>query len=406
MDQSLHNPSSMRTQRFPLARRTDDASASKRTRDRGIAGGLAARRTPDGGRLAWLAGVGSLVLAAPTFLLAAPVLAQSSGSAACSQGVTVELLSIGEDEDITGTDSRDPNRAECDAEAALRFQLTMLPQEDNLVVYVGDEGSNCENEESRDPNLGTDECDLVGSLTLGNEMRFVVDVGLDDKLCTSGQQTVRRLYFFPAAGSDITDSVDTFGCYDLTVDASPPAAPTDLNAPQGENVLTLTWETVTDQTIQSYVAFYDDRSDPEGTVDDFDAGAGDGNGDCPSSVIVEGAILDRLNLPTGIGSSSVTGQVASSVDIGTGGLGSEVLPVAVAALDQAGNLGPLSEVTCMRIVETDGYWDAVEAAGAGDQAGCACGVGRGGDWAGASSAVAPIGLALLGLSLRARRRRS
>lgn len=342
------------------------------------------------------------------------IAAQSTGSSACSAGgVTVELLAIGDDDEITGTEARNPNRQECESEATLSFQLTMVPEAQNLVLYVGDEGANCQDENVRDnPDNAVDDCNGIGNVTLSTEARVEVDVPLGNLLCTSGEQTIRRLFFFPASGSDVSTTPTTYGCYDLTVDADPPAAPTDLNAPQGENVLTLSWEPVGDSTIQEYVAFYDDRSDRQAAAassDDEDGGISDlgtGNPDCPSSIIVQGAELDPSSLPSGIGDRSVTGMVASSVDISTGNISSEVLPVAVAARDQAGNLGPLSEVVCMRIVETTGFWDEYEAAGGDAQGGCACGVTGTRDRGAVAGAIAPIALALLGLGRRTRRRRA
>ena len=155
------------------------------------------------------------------------------------------------------------------------------------------------------------------------------------------------------------------GCwqYGLTVDTMPPAAPTGLNNPSGERSLEVTWTPPSDNKIDHYVVFVDTA--PDGG--DADAGV---TGACESSVLVPGTIVDPDNLPSRIITKTEQGFSASSSTISGSLLPNGMATVAVAAQDRAGNLGPLSETSCMEIVATSGYWDVYKAGGGKAGSGC------------------------------------
>jgi hypothetical protein len=114
---------------------------------------------------------------------------------------------------------------------------------------------------------------------------------------------------------------------------------------------------------------------------------------------------DPKKLPTELGGKKLTGKV-SSATINGDDLGSKLAAVGVIAVDLAGNASPVSNIACVKVVPTTGFWDKYKANGGKAESGCACSL------PGAPIDVAagwPVGLVLGGLALRgvrARRRRS
>lgn len=377
---------------------------------------------------AWLVSAAALTAAAQTTTGATST--TSTSAANCSTtGITVELEAIDDNTDIVGSNARVPNGAECLDGAPLTFRIRNLPSNTNLIVYAGTGGQDCSRADVRNSTTTDSGCNFLTSMMLqpaSGTAGFTTKVNLDDGVnCTSTGDDTTRIYFFPTAGESLMNDYPAYGCYNLRVDARPPTTVTGLNHPRGERLLTLEWEPLNDVTVQKYVAFFDngtaggdggmtdagvtaqpsDDLDAGGTADDggvSSTAVGDTNPDCPSSVLREGAILDVTNLPDGIRTESQTGNTSNSLEIDARKLASPVVPVAIAAVDQAGNVGPLSEVVCMEIVDTIGFWEQYKNKGGAAEGGCACSAGP---QAGAASAT-PIGLVMLGLWLRARRRRT
>ena len=79
----------------------------------------------------------------------------------------------------------------------------------------------------------------------------------------------------------------------------------------------------------------------------------------------------------------------------------------VVAVDLAGNASPVSNITCISVVPTTGFWGVYKDSGGTVQPGCACSLpGQPRNNPLTVAAVWPVALALLGLVARTRRRRS
>ena len=334
--------------------------------------------------------------------------------------VSMHLTHIGDDS-VTSTDPRPVSAADCANMAALKFDVRGLPTTNTNLTYYASKGgtADCTMMAVRNPtNVSDDEnpCIQLGATVSydPNANPLKVEVPITADLCSEGLETDATIYLLPSNSDTISGDVTGYGCFSYKFDAKPPAAPTNLNRPQGERTLTLTWTASSDQSVQQYVAFYDNNvptGDGPTTPTDDDAGTvlpssdggitGTTNVDCPSDFLIPGEFLDPDNLPDGVGAESETGQFIEKINISGAALDREVTPVAVAAIDRAGNIGPLSEVTCLEKVDTVGLWELYKDNGGQAEGGCACTTLTRHSAAGAL----PIGVALMGLWWAGRRRR-
>lgn len=315
---------------------------------------------------------------------------------------TATLIAINGDS-ITDTDEQRPvNASECTS-GTLTLRLSNASGLSGaLYTFVDTDGTgnDCAAGDVRDPTESTtaEPCVQVGdSISLGSASMINVNVDLslvDDDgeplVCGSEANTVitRTLWFLALSqDGDRSDVTDAY-CYDLQVDSDPPAAPTGLNAPLGENSLNLTWNAVDDDTVNRYVIYIDDAAE-----------AGIEGGTCVSSVLEGGDTLDDLeNLPDDVFAISLTGGTRDNYDLSTSRLSGSVAAVAVAARDLAGNIGPMSQVSCLFVENTLGLWDLYEGE---EPEGCSVASLRQA-WPGALPSLA----ALFGLLIRTRRRKS
>ncbi len=169
----------------------------------------------------------------------------------------------------------------------------------------------------------------------------------------------------------------------FTLYIRPPAAPTGVKGESGDRAMSVSWgaSSGADPTTQ-YRVFYDTAQDGTGDVE------------CGSGALVAGK--EPPAIEGSIRSKTVTNNTKASItELGDVEYGQEVA-VAVATVDIAGNVSPLSNVVCIERVDVDTFLDTVDD---GSLETCALrpGAARG-------SAVWSLGL--LGLALMLRRRRS
>ena len=307
---------------------------------------------------------GPMMRRAPRFLVALCALCALMGpmasyaeAQACA--ISIKLLKIG-DLDISTTNTRPVNASECDSGESVTFQLSNLPSLHSLDIYTG---SNCSSGSARMAQ-GTN-CVFLGSPQIVVGTRQDIPVVLTSNICGTGPKTSDvELWFIPTNNSD-SNNDPTNGCAHilLSVDTQEPVAPTGLNEPSGERSLEVTWTPNGDNKVNRYVVFIDPA--PDGG--DADAGV---TGPCESSTLVPGKILDLDKLPSDIVTKTASGYAASSATVSGDLISGTMATVAVAAQDLAGNLGPLSETSCMHIEKTSGYWDVYKADGGKAAAGC------------------------------------
>jgi hypothetical protein len=87
-------------------------------------------------------------------------------------------------------------------------------------------------------------------------------------------------------------------------------------------------------------------------------------------VLTEGA--DPASLPSTLPQKRVNEPTASGVELTADDIDGESAAVAVVAVDEAGNQSPLSNIGCVKVVPTEGFWDRYQNQGGEGQAGCPC----------------------------------
>jgi hypothetical protein len=343
--------------------------------------------------------------------------AQDAGSTSGAGGIAVNLITIG-GEDVNTIAEINLGIADCDDDAALVFELDgTSADKESIDIYVGE---NCDRTDRI--NEDVNRCKYITTKETNEQTRDLrievmakalvaasQDRDVDEEVCGSGVESMPTIWFLAVDNPMSAEDVGTgFGTYEaLGIDMRAPDAPTEVVGGSGENEIPIEWET--DETdIERFIVFID--NDPieggggAGSGGSTDGGTTDGGsantGDCSSSVLQAGANPD--DVPSGIRRKQVNEPTATGFELTPDDVDGMMAAVAVAAVDEAGNQSALSNVGCVKVVPTEGFWDRYQANGGTAEGGCPC------------SALGPaqlhsawpVALSLLFLRRSARRRRS
>jgi len=219
--------------------------------------------------------------------------------------------------------------------------------------------TNCTQLNIADPN----------QVQVANRSFYDVDIELGP---TCENEGLRPIYILQVASQNSTAAATSYGVMaQLKVDKTAPGAPTGVSGGSGQTVIPLTWAANTVDATDYFVL-------ADKTVGaDFDAGAlgpdGGVNTQCPSSLLRAGIEFDPSSVPSGLFSKNLTGVGTHEFDF-NGALfpGKTVVPAAVVARDLAGNTSKISEVVCLTVTPTTGFWKRYQDDGGDVQPGCAC----------------------------------
>jgi hypothetical protein len=241
--------------------------------------------------------------------------------------------------------------------------------------------------------------------------------------------------YFMFVNGNATD-VDAAASYPIDVDMVGPLAPLDLTAGIGDTLLLLTWTPQTDSTIQGFNIYVEDQG-AIGADGSTEAG-GSSPTDCTSDVLVDsftttvtsgGGSSDGGTVVVGVPDGGVSGSEAvgiSEIDGGylagsiAGGTSTSytlsTLPdgrplvdghqyaVAVAAFDDTGNVGLVSNLACQAPAAVVDFFNAYGSAGGGAGGGF-CSLQAPGAPAFGSALGTVLGVAAVAFVRRRRRRR-
>jgi hypothetical protein len=206
----------------------------------------------------------------------------------------------------------------------------------------------------------------------------------------------RSFFILPVNTIQGTDTVTNFSKVTLTIDTTPPTAPSSVKGGAGQTEIKVSWTQPSD-TYYFWVIV--DTNVSIGT--DLDSGI---NSDCLSTSLTAGANFDpeSANLPDGIWVKHIN-EKASSATLSSDdfGITEGKAAVAVMAEDLGRNRSLVSNVACLDIVPTVGFWDKYKQGGGLAEQGCAC-TALGTDQHHAPRALGALGL--VGLVWVARRR--
>jgi hypothetical protein len=284
--------------------------------------------------------------------------------------------------------------ADCDDDVTILFELDSVPDRGFIDLW---EGQRCNETTARQADQ--DDCVWLKSVEIvasdGLEVEITVQE-LSGGGCSSDD--VKTLWFLAVDDNNSTeDPGDGYASWELTLDFTPPRAPDDVKGGSGERQIPVSWDLPSGDDLDGFVVYID--NDPQG---DTTGGQGDGGSagpaDCASSLISEG--MDARDVPDEIELVRVNSSSATGPDLAPGDVVGEVAAVSVSAVDKAGNESPLSNIACLYLVPTEGFWERYQANGGDVHSGCPCSA------PGAVHAreAWPVALALLALAFRRRLR--
>lgn len=308
--------------------------------------------------------------------LPALALAQSSNqtttpSNTTTGGLAVVLLNV-DGEPYNAQRKLPLGKTACDANADLHFRVTNFGTGPASAKYVEIyKGTDCNTMDAKD-GVGDDDCTRI-TYADREQSNTIQEFHLAlQELCTEEGDVT--LYFLPVDTLNTNAQLSLFGMFELPLDVIPPAAPVDVRGGVGETEIPVTW-TRGGQNIARNWLLWD--PDPEVVTSDAGVAATDastgGSTDevCGSPDLMQGQEINLASLPTGIRRKEAVGDVVSAQLTGDE-LGSKRAALAVVSEDLAGNYSVLSNVACVNVVPTDGFWDAYKGAGGVAEEGCAC----------------------------------
>jgi hypothetical protein len=333
-------------------------------------------------------------------LPAARVTAQGTagtGATATSSGagtIMVTLTKAGDDAYKDATHTLPINAAEC-AAGHLTVDLTNLPPSGIsggymfLEMWVQTGTADCTTSdrdiavvaESKCTQLNTDRIRLNGTMikNLNVPLTPANNEAGDQGVCqTDGPRTI---YFLALKGESGAEATTMFGTLTVQVQTIAPDPVTNLVGYSGETEIPVKWTLPAERIFSVYVII-----DPAAEAFDEDGGAGPG---CLSRTLMQNAPFNLADYPKGLIVLPTIQKMASGTTINGDELHTNLAAVAVMVGDQAKNVSTLSNVGCIRVTPTSGFWDAYTKEGGAAQQGCSC----------SAPGVRVRGSALLGLPI-------
>jgi hypothetical protein len=328
-------------------------------------------------------------------------------SSSSSGSISYEVVTIGGDE--VGLGERAIGIDDCVDDAVIEVRLDNVPADkESIDIYVGDA---CNTTARNDTTNNS--CRYVGNEAAGRANDLTIEIRVGDLIedCSVEQDATPKIWLLavdtPRGSEEIGSGYAMIS--KLRVDTRAPDAPTEIMGGSGERQIPVEW--TTDGTdLESFVVLID----PSPTVDPGTGAAGSGgvapdggaptnrgvwNGECGSSVLTPGADLSSIS--TRVKRKTVREATATHTELSSGDVDGNAAAVAVVAIDKAGNESPLSEIGCVYVVPTEGFWERYQQGPEAVDAGCPC---RALGPAPAQSGL-PVMLAGGWLARRARRRR-
>jgi hypothetical protein len=333
-----------------------------------------------------------LLVAVLLVLAAAHAFAQTLGSAGAgsanpTNGINVTLRKAGNDEYTDASHTIPINQRECQT-GSLTVDLTGLPANGAsggymyLEIWAQTGTADCSTAdrdisvvpESQCTRLNTAPIRLNGSTEIrgqpvalsaaggpnsGNSAANVCD-GSD-----SDVQGPRAIYFLALRGGLPSESTTVFGTLNIQIQTVPPQPATNVVGYTGETEIPVKW-TLPAERIYSYYVIIDPAAEHSELQD---SGAGPG---CESQTLNAIQDFDFAQPPHGLRILGPIAKSASEITLNGDDLHTDVAAVAIVVGDIAKNYSKLSNIGCITITPTSGFWDAYTNEGGAAEPGCSC----------------------------------
>jgi MYXO-CTERM domain-containing protein len=339
--------------------------------------------------------------ALPVGRAAAQVTAGTGGRATQSTGAIIVLLTkVGTREfDQTQTLVQPVGAQDCDDKAELEFTLNGVPNSFSfLEVWLGPGNDAACNQGDRSTQVVSQRnCRLLATRTLTTGETMVTGLRVPiEQACELGSGDW-NFWFLPTNSQNSQSDVATYGKLSVRFDTLPPDPPANVKGATGFSALRVTW-TIPSGDPYYYHVLVDTSAAAGGDAD----GGNDSETECSSSILEAGQPRDLDDLPSAIRKYDVGRETRLEIDGRE--LNSERAAVAIIADDLARNHSVMSNVACLSIVETKGFWPSYIDNGGTVEPGCGCSV-PGASPGSSSAALGCVAFGLIALLRRARRRR-
>jgi len=350
--------------------------------------------------------------------LAASAAAQSTTATSNGGAIRYEILTIGGVE--VGLGEQSVGIDDCVNDAVIEVRLDGVPSgKDSIDIYVGE---SCNGTSRNDTTNKT--CVYAGSQPADRTSNLIIELRAGDLIedCSSNEESTPKIWLLAVNDPHGSEDVGT-GYAEITnlhLDTRAPDAPTDIKGGSGERQIPVEWNTDASD-LERFIILIDPAptmapgsgaagststsEDDAGTSNSSGSGNTSGsrggwNGECGSNLLTPGADLSSIS--TSVKRKMVNEATATHVDLSSGDIDGTAAAVAVVAVDKAGNESPVSELGCVYVVPTQGFWERYQQDPNAVDAGCPC---RALGPAHAESGL-PVMLAIGWLARSARRRRS
>ena len=344
------------------------------TDPRSVAAGSPRRRQYRKRRaLAWAA-----LTAAAAVGWSPPVRAQNTATIILNKS-DVDRQREGREDELSPQTINAINYNDCVADDVLTFHAGFDGNVNDvaLEVWVGQGSTDCTDADNRDLNA-SNTCWRVLSLSSLKVAGVDIPVRAQDVAsrsaegqgtasgCETTQQTDITFYFLLTQSSDILDS-DTFT---TRLDTRGQAPPGGVTATPGDGRAVVSWDSSEDDQITGYRVFCSDGTEnvaPPAVAADAGPAPAPADPSCTSSILLAGQ-----RPPTGLDSCASAGRDQTRTYTGKRSNGVS-LAIGVSTLDDVGNVGPLSQISCTTPIPIDGFFDLYTSAG-GKGGGGFCGL--------------------------------
>lgn len=294
------------------------------------------------------------------FALAALLVPLFASGASAQDTITVQVVSIG-DRTPTNPSLETVGRTDCEMDVDILFDLKGVPSTPIVDIWIGSE---CSGTDRRDSEL-TDCRYVTNTPNTGTDLRVMISAM--DLLGTGcdGASGEPKVWFLAVNTAESAEKPEGVGSRTLTIDLTPPTAPTSVKGGSGERQIPVSWDLPSGDDLDGFVVYIDSEASASGG-----AAGSSGGGDCVSTRIKAG--MDAADVPDEVGVKKVDSRTATRTNLGPNDIDGDIAAVAVSAVDIAGNRSQLSEVVCVEVLPTEGFWDRYEQNGGDVQGGCPC----------------------------------
>lgn len=304
----------------------------------------------------------------PTVALLGLTLASLFASATASaQTLTLNTTNYGRQPEVTRQNA-DLNKAialsDCEADGHYSLYLQRTGGAASTLRVFVSTGNDCSVKDNRTRDKGCIEIhsqadnaanytldlyfrDIIAAHRTGSARCAAFDEACKQNACVDEDNGTRKtltLWFMLDNSSDTAVSQLS---WDTSYDLAGPPAPTNVTAGLGEEQLTVSWRAPTDTDLASY-RFYCDTAA---------GGDADGGGGCGSSLLVPGAVPSAEYECGSNSSRTATSGTVSGLN------NFQQYAVGVAAVDDLGNSGLLSELVCATPEPVDDFFELYRRAG-------------------------------------------